>query len=164
MLQTSVAKRGSCGWSLKSICLRSHQTTPPLLTPRNQDEDFLAERRMLMFSLVLHLKPTTTGREKRKGTKLKAILEIHSLRRDTTSARVIKYLLGLFGHCTLLILDRKAFCHKPYYGDSEQEENLTNKCRRGERNLQPHVGSIRLAIDLAEHDVLCACQGEMGLH
>lgn len=35
---------------------------------------------MLMFSLVLHLKPTTMGREKRKGTKQKAILEMHSLK------------------------------------------------------------------------------------
>lgn len=123
---------------------------------------------MLMFSLVLRLKPSATGGEKRKGAKQKAILEIHSLRRHTTSVRVIKYLLGIFGHCTLLILDRRAFCHKPYYSDSEQEVNLTETNVGGEKEISGqgnlHKSSLRLAIDLAEHNVLCACQDEMGLN
>lgn len=78
---------------------------------------------------------------------------------------VIKYLLGLFGHCTLWILDRRAFCQKPHYSDSEQEENQTDRSDVGfERKL--HSGEPtpeQLAIDLAEHDVLRACQEEMDL-
>lgn len=106
------AKRGSCGLSSKSIFLRSHQTTP-LLTP-NQRKDIQSKLWSLLSALILDFHScfqTSQGNYSIWKRKEFPVLYITLCQCDSENNMlllcwVIKYLLGLFGHCTSLIISR----------------------------------------------------------
>lgn len=103
------AERGSCGWSLKSICLTSHQTTPPSWHQKTEMKIWSTSAQCWGFNSAFASNHRWLDkRNGRKQNKKSALKDTH-----WHLIMVIKYLLGLFGHCTLLILDRRAFCQKP---------------------------------------------------
>jgi len=90
------SKRGSCGLSSKSICLRSYQTTPPFNTKPE-------ERHPWGFGICCHVwyMISQVFRQLKEIKPFKEHFRNHNVTVKTSVFSEIKYLLRLFGHYTL---------------------------------------------------------------
>lgn len=75
---------------------------------------------------------------------------------------VIKYLLGLFGHCTSII--SRIFCQKPHYSVQWAGREPDKQMWGGENDASSsgnqRISSITLTVNFAEHYVLCTCRNK----
>lgn len=120
------AKRGSCGLSSKSIRLRSHQTTPPFNTkPKEGPSRLWSLLSCFKYFISAHVFREV---EEMASFKIKVVFKMLEICPSFSSwtvkkpnpqlyCSVIKYLIGLFGHCTTLIISRVIICLKSHYSE-----------------------------------------------